>query len=98
MTYTLIISDRAEENLDQIVSYLDKEWSVQVRQRFLGILAKKVKQISERPLMFQSSIKRKSIRRCVVTKQIILYYKIKGHEVEIITIQDSRRDPKKLKF
>lgn len=54
--------------------------------------------ISERPFMYQSSSKPKSIRRCVLTKQIILYYRIKRQEIEIITIQNTRRDLKKLKF
>lgn len=98
MTYKLIISERAEKNLEQIVFYLDREWSVQVRQRFLMTLSNKMEQISERPLMYQASAKRKSIRRCVVTKQIILYYRIRHQEIEIITIQNARRDPKKLKF
>ncbi len=75
MAYKLTISKRTEENLDQIVFYLDKEWSVQVRERFLMILSRKVKQLAEKPFLYQASGKRKSVRKCVVTKQIILYYK-----------------------
>ena len=64
MTYRLTISERAEKNLEQIIFYLDREWSVEVRQRFLVILSKKMEHISEKPMMYQSSTKRKSIRRC----------------------------------
>lgn len=44
------------------------------------------------------SSKKRSVRRCVVTRQVILYYQIVDEAIEIITIQDARRDPKKLKI
>jgi hypothetical protein len=38
------------------------------------------------------------IRRCIVSQHNIMYYKIKKNEVEIITIQDTRRNPKGIRF
>lgn len=98
MVFSVAISSRAEKNLEEIISYLETEWSIRVRDKYLSILEQKIKLISESPSIYPASIKRKSIHRCILTKHSILYYKTKGDHIEIITIQDSRRDPKKLKL
>jgi plasmid stabilization system protein ParE len=98
MAFKVTFSSRAENNLDDIVAYLEMEWSTKVKENFLALLKEKIKFISENPGMYQASAKRKSIRRCVVGDQNILYYKIKKDEVEIITIQDGRKNPKWLKL
>ena len=69
MPFEVIISERAEKNLGEIVDYLDREWSVRIRDKYLKLLAGKVKLISENPLMFAVSSKKRTIRRCVVNKQ-----------------------------
>jgi plasmid stabilization system protein ParE len=91
------ISDRAERNLNALVEYLQNKWSVRVKDKFLYLLEKKISQLSKNPSMYEAS-KSKDVRKCVVTHQTILYYRIKENEIEIITIQDSRRNPKKLKL
>jgi plasmid stabilization system protein ParE len=98
MAFKVNFSSRAESNLDDIIDYLEKEWPTQVKENFLELLKEKIKFISENPRMYQVSTKRKSIRRCVVDDQNIIYYKIKKNEVEIITIQDGRMNPKRLKL
>ena len=92
------ISERAEQNLDNIVRHLETEWSARVRDKFLEILKAKIEQIAEMPYMYEASSKKKTVRRCVVNKQTSLYYRAKKEEIEIITIQDNRRNPKKLKL
>jgi plasmid stabilization system protein ParE len=47
------ISERAEQNLDKITRYLEGEWSVRVRDKFLEILKKKIEQISRTPHMYR---------------------------------------------
>ena len=58
MPFRVTISERAEKNLQEIVDYLDREWSIRIRNKYLDILASKVKFISENPLMFQVSSRR----------------------------------------
>ena len=94
----VIISERAEQNLDSIVLYLETEWSVRVRDKFLEVLKSKIEQIAKTPQMYEVSSKKKTIRRCVVSKQTSLYYRAKKEEIEIITIQDNRQNPRKLKL
>lgn len=98
MNFSVVVSERAERNLEEIVNYLEREWSVRVRDKYLLILKKKIKLISEKPLMYPASLKKKAVHRCVITKHSILYYRIQNDRVEVITIQDARRDPKKIKL
>ncbi len=92
------ISERAEQNLDGIIQYLETEWSVRVRDKFLELLRTKIEQIKKMPQMYENSSKKKVIRRCVISKQTSLYYRARKEEIEIITIQDNRRNPRKLKM
>lgn len=80
------------------MSILKREWSVRIKNKFLTLLETKIEQIKITPEMYEASSKRKSIRRCVIGKQTSLYYRIKKEEIEIITIQDNRANPRKLKL
>lgn len=98
MSLKVFISQRAEKNLKDILEYLQSEWSVRVKDKFLKILQDKIELLSQSPLMYEASLKKKLIRRCVVTKQIVFYYKVSNDTIDIITIQDTRKNPKKLRF
>ena len=93
MALEVIISQRAEENLDAIVKYLSTAFSEKVKMEFLATLAQKMSQISGMPNMCRASRKKKGVRECVVNKYTIVYYKITSKAIEIITIQDSRKHP-----
>jgi hypothetical protein len=47
------------------------------------------------PEMFSESQIKGGIRKCVVTAQTSLYYRICNESIEVITMIDSRQDPKK---
>ena len=94
----LLISERAENNLDKIITYLFSEWNETVKNNFLENLKKNLKFLSINPFMFQVYSKSKRIRKCLITKQNAMYYRIVDNVVEIITIHDTRRNPKSLKL
>ncbi len=94
----IVISERAEKNLNKIVTYLENEWSERVKQNFILKLSKVINQISQSPLMFPASEIKKGLRKCVITKHTIIFYRVAEHEIEIITIQDSRQNPAFLKL
>ena len=98
MKYKVTISERAENNLDEIIKYLDQEWGEKVKNNFLSKLIKIQYLISTNPFLFIGYSKQKKIHRCLVTKHNFLYFKIIKNEVEIITIHDTRKNPKKLKL
>jgi len=96
--YDVTISERAENNLDMIFEYLENNWSVKVQNDFKERLYKEVSYLRQNPQMYPYSNTRKDIRRCFITKHNAMYYRIKGKEVEIITIHNTSSDPKSLKF
>lgn len=98
IVYEIIISERAENNLDKIISYLLTQWNETVKNTFLDSFKKNLKLLSNNPFMFQVYSKRKNIRKCLISKQNAMYFRIVDNVVEIITIHDTRRNPKTLKL
>ena len=98
MEYEVAISDRAEKNLDDIFEYLDGNWPKSVRDDFKAKLDKEVNYLRNNPYMYQASGIKEGVRRCFITEHNALYYQVNGNEVEIITIQDTRSNPKSFKF
>lgn len=52
--YIVFISERAENNLDSIVSYLEKEWRLRVKISFLKEFTKYVDYLKQNPFMFEA--------------------------------------------
>ncbi len=98
MSFRIVISERAEKNLDKIITYLQDEWSEKVKQKFISKLFKTINQIADTPSMYPESKIKKNVRKCVITKHTTLFYRVNKKEIEIITIQDTRQNPAFLKL
>ena len=63
---------------------------------FLTKLDLKIKQISKHPYSCPESKEFGNLFKCVVTKQTTFFYRVneEREEIEIITVFDTRRDPK----
>ena len=92
------ISERAENNLDDLMEYLETEWSARVKEHFRQKLLDTVKLISGNPNLFPVSEIKEGVHKCVLTKHNSMYYRITKHEIEIITIQDNRKNPEYLRL
>jgi len=90
------ISKEAKKNTQRIISYLTNEWSEAVADKFIQRLENKLNYISLFPNSYPSFDKFNNVRKCVLSKQISLYYKIKNEEIEVLTLFDTRQDPDKL--
>jgi plasmid stabilization system protein ParE len=93
--YEVYLSPLAELKLDLLLQYLDLNWGTMVRNKFLSKLKQVTGQLLGQPEIFPESQIKKGIRKCVVTAQTSLYYRIRNETIEIITIIDNRQDPKK---
>jgi len=69
-----------------------------LKNDFLESFKKNLKFLSINPFIFQVYSKKKRIRKCLLTKQNAMYYRIVDNVVEIITIHDTRRNTKTLKL
>ena len=94
MHYKVTISKRAENNIEVLYEYLNDNWPDKVRIDFIKSLKKEVDYLRVNSYINQKSDLKRGIRRSIITKHNILYYRILDEEVEIITIQDSRMNPK----
>ncbi len=94
----IFLSELAETKLIKLSDYLLENWNLKTRDKFFAKLTEKIKQISRQPNSCPKSAKFNNLYKCVVTKQTTFYYRVKteNKEIEIITIFDTRQDPKKL--
>ncbi|MEZ4972814.1 MAG: type II toxin-antitoxin system RelE/ParE family toxin [Cyclobacteriaceae bacterium] len=96
--YKLFWSERALNDLENIIGYLTEKWTPKEIQKFARKLDKRLELISDNPRLFPKTAKRKEIRRSVLTKHTVIYYETGETIVTIVTLFDPRQHPKKLKL
>jgi plasmid stabilization system protein ParE len=69
MNREIKLSRRAVKKLDNLLIFLENEWSAKVKQDFIQRLNKSLHQIQKLPESSPESNKIKGLRKCVVTKQ-----------------------------
>jgi plasmid stabilization system protein ParE len=92
----VIISKTAEKKLNKLFDYLIENWSNTVKVEFIKKLDTSIEIIKNQPEIFPESKKGKGLRKCVITKQITLYYRHNPESIIIVTIFDTRQHPNKL--
>lgn len=93
----VITSIIAKEKLEDLFDHLIEKWSYKVKAEFLQKLDRSIEIIKEQPEIFPESQKEKGLRKCVITKQTTVFYRFDNEKIKIVTIFDTRKDPKKLK-
>ena len=76
MSYDVIWSPEAELSYVNILQYLNEHWSYSELEAFDNIVNEAVDRISKSPMMYQY-LKEKDIHRCVLAKQVSLFYRVK---------------------
>lgn len=90
------LSKRAAKTLDNLLIYLENEWSAKVKNNFIRKLDKTLKQIDFLPDSFPESVEITGLRKCVVTKQTTIFYNYSDNTINIVTIFDNRQNPELL--
>jgi len=96
--YKLFWSDRALDDLQNIINYLNEKWTQKEIRNFVRRLDMRLELISGNPRLFPKTAKRKNIRRSVLTKHTVIYYQATENSVTIVTLFDPRQHPKKLRL
>ena len=94
----VIWTPEAVTTFNQNIAYLQQEWNDKVIERFIDKTDKLITLISEQPLLFPSAHKKKSIRKCLVVKQVSLYYRVQKDTIYLITFWNNYQHPRKLKL
>ncbi len=96
-TYKIIWTDEALDNLADIIEYLELRWTKREIRNFSRLLDQQVNLIRSNPELFPTSATSSLLRKSVLTKQTTIYYRVDNNEIQIVTLFDNRKDPKKLK-
>ena len=94
---TITWTSRAKFDYHNILQYLQRNWTKKELQKFIDKTAKTISIIADKPELFPAT-KRRNSRRCVLSKQTSLYYRVKKKEIELLMFWDNRQNPKTLKF
>ena len=88
------LSQAACDQLHELLDYLEANWSSTVSDNFLSKLERTMEVISNMPYGFPTAEKFPGLRKCVISRQTIAYYRVDEarKEVEILAVIDSRRD------
>lgn len=88
----IFLSQIAEGQLQSLLEYLDEEWGERVCDNFIEKLERALQTISLTPLAFPASEKMPGLRKCVITRQTSIYYRISSTDIEIVSILDNRQN------
>ncbi len=88
----------AEIELAQILDYLEKQWTNMELRKFATLLEKNLSIITLFPRIFPASTQNNSVRRCIVSKQTSLYYKVEQDKIIVLSLFDNRRNPSTLQL
>jgi plasmid stabilization system protein ParE len=87
----------AQNRLNAVFDYLESYWTPREVKKFAQRLDEALSLIIKFPFIYPASRQNSMVRRCVLTKQTSLYYKIDAEKILVITLFDNRQNPKKLK-
>lgn len=90
--YNIEWTDEAINNLDSIIDYLTIRWTDKEIRNFFKKLDRHLKVISTNPLSFPISDLMPNVRRCVLSSQTTIYYKLKIDQVVILSVFCNSQD------
>jgi len=97
MDYKLFWSDESLDNLKDITSYLETEWSERELIGFKTKLSKQLDLIVKNPKLFPVSDFQPRLRKAILSKQTTIFYEIRDYEIHIAYLFSNRMDIKKIK-
>ncbi|WP_395079808.1 type II toxin-antitoxin system RelE/ParE family toxin [Gracilimonas sp.] len=91
-------SEKSLQDLDQILDYLEKEWTKKEIQNFKEKLFNRIEIIGKYPKIFKASEIKPQLRRSVLSKQTSIFYQIQPEKktISIVRLFDNRMDINRL--
>lgn len=89
----------AEDTFDEIIEYLEENWSKKEIQNFVRTAQKVIGQIEKNPYQFKAS-RYQEIRKAFITKHNSLFYYVNEADkvIELYAFWDNRQNPQKLRY
>lgn len=95
MALKIIWSQRALDNFQEVITYLEENWGEQVIRDFIERAEKIIRIITEHPKIFRTVSEKKQIREAVITKHNLLIYKATNTHILLLAVFDTRQHPRK---
>ena len=89
----LVFSSQSKTEIKAIVDYLIDKWSVRISDKFLVTLKVNLDLIQKSPELFPKS-KSSNYYKCVVIKQVTIFYRFDYMKIYIVSVFDTRQNPK----
>ena len=93
----IIVSKLAFSKVRQIADYIAAKFSVNDRNNFLNKFEKNALLIQQNPELFPKSEFNKTRYKCVLSKYTTIYYQYNSKTIKIVSVFDTRQNPKKIK-
>ena len=94
MVQQIVWTQKALQEHDAIVSYLFEHFGQRIVFKFSMDLKEKLVLIRSHPQLYVVTNSRKNIRKTVVNKRLVIFYRhsIRKRKIEIISLWDTRRN------
>ena len=94
MAYKTSWTKTAKTDYFQIMDILLEDWGKKSARNFRDTVTKQINLISKMPKMYPKTEVREDVRRCVISKQVSLYYLVNQNDKEIILLRfyDNRKE------
>jgi plasmid stabilization system protein ParE len=98
MTFTIEWSKEAERTFARVIADIREKWTEREVEKFMARSEQVIEHISQYPKMYPHS-KKGLVHRAVITKQTSIYYHIPvGNKIVLLSFEDNRQNPSKLKY
>jgi plasmid stabilization system protein ParE len=91
-------SERAEEAIERIKFYLIDNWSDKVGNNFIREVDEKVELLKRFPDLGRVSALDDTVRKILITKHVILCYRVRKNKLEILDFFDQHQNPDKANY
>jgi hypothetical protein len=99
MSYQIITTAESELTFYENLDYLAKEWDDKVTDHFIDRVDNVIQKIKQNPFLFPPHGYENNVRKAIINKRIILYYRIIDDAIiELLVFWNTARDPNDLKY
>lgn len=96
MSLQIQYSQRARIEYIELLNYVILNFGLEKAVQIDVLFEKIILQISINPEMYPIYNKRRNIRKCVISKQTSLYYRISGKYIELVSFRGNLMNPNKI--
>ena len=98
MAYDVIFKKAFNNRISNLLEYLEKEWNKEVADDFLKKLDNRISTLRLYPFIGSPSRTVKDVRGILITKHNKLFYRVSGNKILLLTLVDTRQNPKKNRY